>query len=266
MNNNANYKYNSVLMSNRKKLLLIILERELPLTLNTLPDDDMSVETNALYMNLNETQVSISDLLLKIRNKELSLFLKKYYLTNQFQLMLESGYKPDEAAQKIRNNINSLVKDKTISETSKIYILQGECNTDDFLKLKNPSSFLLQLKWELRDYNPTNQTKKTQPKEVIPETQSKKAKKIAKPSIINSKLNKSSAQGINKSKLNKNKNNEKNGGKNVTEIKAEKVENKLFAVETAKLTQNQILQQAGVTVLAQANTAPQIALTLLSNL
>lgn len=39
-----------------------------------------------------------------------------------------------------------------------------------------------------------------------------------------------------------------------------------IAVETARLTQDQILQQAGVTVLAQANASPQIALALLSNL
>jgi len=36
-----------------------------------------------------------------------------------------------------------------------------------------------------------------------------------------------------------------------------------FAVETAALTRNQILQQAGVTILAQANTLPQLALSLL---
>ena len=39
-----------------------------------------------------------------------------------------------------------------------------------------------------------------------------------------------------------------------------------IAAETAKLTQYQILQQAGATVLAQANSAPQIALTLLQNI
>ncbi|MCP5464799.1 MAG: hypothetical protein H7A33_07235 [Deltaproteobacteria bacterium] len=39
-----------------------------------------------------------------------------------------------------------------------------------------------------------------------------------------------------------------------------------IAAETARLTQNQILQQAGVTVLAQANASPQIALTLLQNI
>lgn len=38
------------------------------------------------------------------------------------------------------------------------------------------------------------------------------------------------------------------------------------AIETARMTQDQILQQAGVTVLAQANSSPQIALSLLSNL
>ncbi|MCK4742507.1 MAG: flagellinolysin [Sulfuriflexus sp.] len=36
-----------------------------------------------------------------------------------------------------------------------------------------------------------------------------------------------------------------------------------FAAETAALTRNQILQQAGVTILAQANTLPQLALSLL---
>lgn len=39
-----------------------------------------------------------------------------------------------------------------------------------------------------------------------------------------------------------------------------------IASETAKYTQASILQQAGATVLAQANSAPQIALTLLQNL
>jgi flagellin len=39
-----------------------------------------------------------------------------------------------------------------------------------------------------------------------------------------------------------------------------------IAAETAILTQQKILQQAGVTVLAQANSSPQIALTLLQNL
>jgi flagellin len=36
-----------------------------------------------------------------------------------------------------------------------------------------------------------------------------------------------------------------------------------FAAETAKLTRAQILQQAGVAMLAQANTVPQTALALL---
>jgi len=36
-----------------------------------------------------------------------------------------------------------------------------------------------------------------------------------------------------------------------------------FAAETAQLTRNQILQQAGTAILAQANTVPQGALTLL---
>jgi flagellin len=36
-----------------------------------------------------------------------------------------------------------------------------------------------------------------------------------------------------------------------------------FAAETANLTRSQILQQAGVSILAQANTLPQTALSLL---
>ena len=36
-----------------------------------------------------------------------------------------------------------------------------------------------------------------------------------------------------------------------------------FAKETANLTRSQILQQAGVAILAQANTLPQAALQLL---
>ena len=36
-----------------------------------------------------------------------------------------------------------------------------------------------------------------------------------------------------------------------------------FAAETANLTKAQILQQAGTAMLAQANTVPQAALTLL---
>ena len=36
-----------------------------------------------------------------------------------------------------------------------------------------------------------------------------------------------------------------------------------FAAETAQLSRNQIIQQAGVSILAQANQQPQIALTLL---
>jgi flagellin len=36
-----------------------------------------------------------------------------------------------------------------------------------------------------------------------------------------------------------------------------------FAEETAKLTRAQILQQAGVSILSQANTIPQAALGLL---
>jgi flagellin len=39
-----------------------------------------------------------------------------------------------------------------------------------------------------------------------------------------------------------------------------------FAAETANYTQNQILQQAGTAMLAQANTLPQLALTLLAKL
>jgi flagellin len=36
-----------------------------------------------------------------------------------------------------------------------------------------------------------------------------------------------------------------------------------FAAETASLTRSQILQQAGVSILAQANSLPQLALSLL---
>ena len=36
-----------------------------------------------------------------------------------------------------------------------------------------------------------------------------------------------------------------------------------FAAETANLTRTQILQQAGISILAQANTLPQAALSLL---
>ena len=36
-----------------------------------------------------------------------------------------------------------------------------------------------------------------------------------------------------------------------------------FAAETANLTKNQILQQAGVSILSQANQQPQLALSLL---
>jgi flagellin len=36
-----------------------------------------------------------------------------------------------------------------------------------------------------------------------------------------------------------------------------------FALETANLSRNQIIQQAGTSILAQANQMPQIALSLL---
>jgi flagellin len=39
-----------------------------------------------------------------------------------------------------------------------------------------------------------------------------------------------------------------------------------FASETAKMTQAKILQQAGTSVLSNANTQPQVALSLLQNL
>ena len=39
-----------------------------------------------------------------------------------------------------------------------------------------------------------------------------------------------------------------------------------FAAETANYTQSKILQQAGTSVLAQANQQPQVALGLLQNL
>jgi len=36
-----------------------------------------------------------------------------------------------------------------------------------------------------------------------------------------------------------------------------------FAAETARLSRNQIIQQAGTSILAQANQQPQLALSLL---
>ncbi|MBK6690321.1 MAG: flagellin [Deltaproteobacteria bacterium] len=53
-----------------------------------------------------------------------------------------------------------------------------------------------------------------------------------------------------------------NVAENVTAARARVVDAD-FAAETAKLTRNQILQQAGVAMLAQANQAPQVALSLL---
>ena len=152
-------------------------------------------------MNLNT--INPSELLLKIRNKDLSLFLKKFFLTNQFNLMIESGYLPDEAALNIRNNINVLIKDNNISDKSKLYILEGECNTEEFQKLKNPIGLLQQLKWELRNLDPDFSTDV----KINPENKKesvKEPKKVVKPSIkndIDSTLNgKNSAKSI-KTKL-----------------------------------------------------------------
>ena len=45
---------------------------------------------------------------------------------------------------------------------------------------------------------------------------------------------------------------------------AKAMEKRGFAVETAELTRNQIIQQASLSVLSQANQRPQSALSLLS--
>lgn len=54
-----------------------------------------------------------------------------------------------------------------------------------------------------------------------------------------------------------------NYAENLTAARS-RIEDADFAAETANLTRAQILQQAGVSILAQANTLPQTALTLLS--
>jgi flagellin len=53
-----------------------------------------------------------------------------------------------------------------------------------------------------------------------------------------------------------------NYAENLTAARS-RIEDADFAAETANLTRAQILQQAGVSILAQANTLPQAALTLL---
>lgn len=53
-----------------------------------------------------------------------------------------------------------------------------------------------------------------------------------------------------------------NYAENLTAARS-RIEDADFAAETASLTRNQILQQAGVSILAQANTLPQAALQLL---
>jgi flagellin len=52
------------------------------------------------------------------------------------------------------------------------------------------------------------------------------------------------------------------GSENLSAAKS-RIEDADFADETAKFARNQILQQAGVSILAQANGSPNIALSLL---
>ncbi|MEG6992267.1 flagellin, partial [Pseudomonas aeruginosa] len=54
----------------------------------------------------------------------------------------------------------------------------------------------------------------------------------------------------------------KNIGENVSAARG-RIEDTDFAVETANLTKNQVLQQAGTAILAQANQLPQSVLSLL---
>ncbi len=53
-----------------------------------------------------------------------------------------------------------------------------------------------------------------------------------------------------------------NVSENVSASKS-RIEDTDYAAETAKLTKNQIMQQAGTTILAQSNQLPQAALSLL---
>jgi len=57
-------------------------------------------------------------------------------------------------------------------------------------------------------------------------------------------------------------NNQSNISENLSAAKS-RIKDADFAAETAKLTKNQILQQASQTILAQANQRPQAALSLL---
>ncbi|MDV6963799.1 hypothetical protein FA559_04085, partial [Pseudomonas aeruginosa] len=57
-------------------------------------------------------------------------------------------------------------------------------------------------------------------------------------------------------------NNLKNIGENVSAARG-RIEDTDFAAETANLTKNQVLQQAGTAILAQANQLPQSVLSLL---
>uniref|UniRef100_UPI00224BA281 flagellin n=1 Tax=Acinetobacter nosocomialis TaxID=106654 RepID=UPI00224BA281 len=57
-------------------------------------------------------------------------------------------------------------------------------------------------------------------------------------------------------------NNLKNIGENVSAARC-RIEDTDFAAETANLTKNQVLQQAGTAILAQANQLPQSVLSLL---
>jgi flagellin len=53
-----------------------------------------------------------------------------------------------------------------------------------------------------------------------------------------------------------------NIGENVTAARS-RISDADFATESATLVRNQILQQAGISVLAQANSMPQMVLSLL---
>ena len=52
-------------------------------------------------------------------------------------------------------------------------------------------------------------------------------------------------------------------GINVDQSTASQIRDTDFAAETAELTRNQIIQQASVSILSQANQRPQTALSLL---
>ena len=89
------------------------------------------------------------DLQLKtIKNKDLSVFLKKFHFVYQFGIRVELGFTVDEAADAIYNNINELIKDKQLKEDIKLNILSMECD-DNFNGVNNV--FLEQLNWEFRN-------------------------------------------------------------------------------------------------------------------